>query len=337
MYPEVGNGSWARRGDLVQGYRSFDEACAGVLHFLRSTMPHQLWAVTRVIDDRWVMLATDDTGYGITDGSTFRWRDTFCSLMVEGLGPQIAPDVRAVPTYLNAPIGRSIAIGSYVGVPMRAQDGELLGTLCAIDPSPQEIDDDVLPLLQVLAGLLGGLLARDIDLATVRRRAEQAERDAMVDPLTKLPNRRAWDLSVIEEERRCRQLGQSACVLLIDVDGLKLVNDRYGHAAGDDLLTGVAEALRSVLSEDDMAARLGGDEFGAILVHHTEKDAELVIERLRAALAAEGLTATVGVAERDRQRGLVHATELADRRMYHAKPTRGGRPDRHETGIAASR
>jgi diguanylate cyclase (GGDEF)-like protein len=100
---------------------------------------------------------------------------------------------------------------------------------------------------------------------------------AHVDPLTGLPNRRAWQA---ELDQRCIQ-NHSLCVGLIDVDFFKQINDRNGHHVGDAVLREVAIAMMSHLRENDFVARLGGDEFGIMLSDVTAEDAEKIIQRVR--------------------------------------------------------
>jgi diguanylate cyclase (GGDEF)-like protein len=110
---------------------------------------------------------------------------------------------------------------------------------------------------------------------------------ALTDPLTGLANRRCFDSHLEAAITRCRQQDEAVSVLLLDVDGFKQINDRWGHAAGDAALGHVAAALRASLRPGDLAARLGGDEFAAVLPAteeaHARRVAQAVQERLRAA------------------------------------------------------
>ena len=94
------------------------------------------------------------------------------------------------------------------------------------------------------------------------RRSERLAVEALIDPMTKLSNRRAWDQLLAKEEERCQRYGHAAAVFIIDLDGLKQINDDAGHASGDRLILEAAEAMREVAREVDVVARLGGDEFG---------------------------------------------------------------------------
>jgi diguanylate cyclase (GGDEF)-like protein len=102
------------------------------------------------------------------------------------------------------------------------------------------------------------------------------------DPLTGLPNRRAWQR---ELRRRVRPRGPGAsrrCLAIVDLDFFKQVNARYGHATGDRVLATTGRALRDALRTDDMVARLGGDEFGLLFDIVAEDAAASIVERVRA-------------------------------------------------------
>ncbi|MCU0307638.1 MAG: sensor domain-containing diguanylate cyclase [Thermoleophilia bacterium] len=304
----------------------FEAASRAVLEHLHERLGFGLWMVTRVAGEDWVVLSAEDHGYGVAAGSVFRWTDSFCSRMVRGEGPRFAPDPGAVPAYAEAPIARQVPIGSYVGVPLTDEHGRLFGTLCAIDPAPADPRLAAeLPLVELLGGLLGGLLARELQLRSAERRAERAEVAALSDPVTGLPNRRAWDALIAREEHRCHRHGHPAAVLSIDLDGLKHVNDAGGHPAGDELIVRAAAALRGSLREGDVCARIGGDEFAVLGIETDAAGAERLAERARAALAGAGVPASVGAAARDPGRGLRAAYGDADRAMYAEKRARRSR------------
>jgi diguanylate cyclase (GGDEF)-like protein/PAS domain S-box-containing protein len=111
---------------------------------------------------------------------------------------------------------------------------------------------------------------------------EDAERISSLisqDDLTGLMNRRAF-YAQLGRQLAERRAGQSASLLLIDLDGFAAINDRHGHAAGDEVLTEVATRLRAVLRAGDVAGRVGGDSFGILLDNAAPRAATLVAERL---------------------------------------------------------
>ncbi|SFU84069.1 sensor domain-containing diguanylate cyclase [Pseudoduganella namucuonensis] len=298
----------------------FAEASKACLAFLHDRLGFQLWMVTRTEGDDWIVLSALDEGYGIKPGQVFRWSDSFCSRMVQGQGPHIAPRSSDVAAYAAAPIGRRVEIGAYVGLPLTRADGTLFGTLCAIDPSPQprELEHEQ-ALLKLMADLLSGMLNAELAAADAKRRAERAELDATRDELTGLYNRRGWSLLLNREEERCKRYGHPACVVSVDLDELKFTNDTQGHSAGDALLLRAGEALASLSRSSDVVARLGGDEFAMLLVECDFFDAQQMVQRLQEKLALCDVRASLGMAMRKPGYDLHETFAMADAEMYKAK------------------
>ncbi len=306
-----------------RAYFDFEAAATAVLSFLRQRLGFDLWMVTRTEGDDWIVLQAEDHGYDVKQGNVFRWADSFCSQMVLGKGPRIAPCSASVPAYANAPINKQLAIGAYVGVPLARADGQLFGTLCAIHPTPQP--DHLLAqqsLVELLASLLSSLLEADLRQAHQCRRAERAEAEALTDTLTGLYNRRGWEQLSSAEEQRCRRYGHPACVMSIDLDGLKHLNDTVGQAGGDELIRKAGVAIRGAIRKQDIVARLGGDEFAVLGIECDASGASTLRNRVGESLAEASIHASVGLASRHPSRGLIHALETADRAMYVSKNLR---------------
>lgn len=137
---------------------------------------------------------------------------------------------------------------------------------------------------------------------------------ASTDPLTGLPNRRAWEARV----NRALSAGQQITIAMLDLDHFKDFNDAHGHPAGDRLLKDTATAWREQLRTGDMLARLGGEEFG-LLLPNCDRDCALeVIERLRD-LVCEGQTCSAGFAERRDGESGDDVLARADSALYEAK------------------
>jgi diguanylate cyclase (GGDEF)-like protein len=301
----------------------FEHAGREVLEFLRRRFGFGLWMITRVEGDDCIVLQSVDHGYGIGPGRVFRWADSLCSRMISGDGPRVAPDTDLVAAYVTAPITQQLTVRAYIGVPLSLPDGTLFGSLCAIDPARQP--DDIVEeqqLIELLASMLSSILNSELKAAEEARRNERLEMEALVDPLTGLANRRAWDELLAREEERCRRYGHPTAVFVLDLDDLKEVNDAAGHAAGDALLTGTAAALRDAVRDADVVARLGGDEFGIIAVECDATGAEQLLTRIRDALDRPGIRASVGIALREPTHGLERAWQEADRLMYQQKRAR---------------
>lgn len=282
------------------------------------------WMVTRVVDDDWVILAVRDPNYGVQAGDVLRWDDSFCSRMVRGR-TRIVPDTAVDTTYADAPIGHRLDIGCYVGYPLLADGADLFGTLCGIQP-PSHADSDALvadsALFASFAKILGSALSLDLQRSRMQRRLQVAERAARRDTLTGLGNRRAWERALRVEEARCVRFGHHAGVAMIDLDGLKVVNDSDGHAAGDALIAAAAQALAGAVREVDEVFRVGGDEFAVLLPELGEAGVEHLRVRLAAALHDAGISAAIGMGLRGSARTLTDAAGIADEAMYEQKQSR---------------
>jgi diguanylate cyclase (GGDEF)-like protein len=175
----------------------------------------------------------------------------------------------------------------------------------------------------------------------VGRHSDRLARLSEADPLTGLANARALFRRLDTELARSRRYREPLSLLILDVDDLKSINDRFGHRVGDEALRNIGDVIRSELRETDLGARWGGDEF-AVLAPSTSKEAALALaERIRAWIPRRGvarrLSGSVGVATIDpnTDRELADAAALmrvADAAMYKAK-----RQGRNRVVMAAPR
>lgn len=308
-------------------FANFEDMAHATLSFLRQHTGFDLWMITRRQGNDWIILQVDEEGYGVTEGSVFCWADSYCAQMICGRGPQVAADATQVAAYVDAAISDEFTIGAYIGAPLEREDGSLFGTLCAINGTP--VGDEVvhhLELVKVLARLLSTLLENDIKFASQARLTERFQQESLTDSLTGLRNRRGWEEILEAEEARSRRHGSPACVIAIDLDDLKAINDQQGHPAGDDLLRRTARVLRSALPEQDIAARIGGDEFTVLGIECDSNRAASLYERLQEVLLVNGINASVGLALRDPRHGLVEAWHEADRAVYAVKQGRRNFP-----------
>lgn len=166
--------------------------------------------------------------------------------------------------------------------------------------------------------------------------ADRLAQLATTDSLTRLFNARAFNERLHEELRRAARYQEPLSVLTIDLDGLKRVNDQYGHEAGNAALRSVAAAIRSGLREIDVGARLGGDEFAVLAPRTNEESALVLAERLRALMAtgvngatSRRTTISIGVASRVPPSGApatpAALMAAADKALYRAKREGGDR------------
>lgn len=123
------------------------------------------------------------------------------------------------------------------------------------------------------------------EIARLEQRVEMLDRLAHQDSLIELPNRRGFMRQLERLIDRVTRYGDAAALLFVDIDGLKKINDSFGHPAGDEALIQVARALAAGVRRSDCVARLGGDEFGILLEHADEESAHETAQRLEARIA----------------------------------------------------
>ncbi|HWJ11919.1 MAG TPA: sensor domain-containing diguanylate cyclase [Nocardioides sp.] len=298
---------------------AFADAARSVVDYLARCTPLRDWSVSRVAGGEQVHLHVHPGGL-IEVGDRVPWRETFCHRMVAGAA-HVVPDALADPAYADLPAAGDIR--SYVGFPI-TDDGELFGILCGVgsDTLP-----DLPPVDAELVRLLGDLLSAHLTVARAadreHRRATIATALAETDQLTGLVNRRGWDALVADAQRRIDAFGDLIAVAVIDLDGLKVVNDELGHAAGDELLRRTAAALRAAGSDRDRIARYGGDEFTILTSDVAVEGLAAHYARFSQALAAQGIPASLGHAHTGPGTGtVVEAFRLADVSMYDVKRSR---------------
>jgi len=301
-------------------FRSFQDAGQAVLKFLYKRFGFNLWMITRVEGKDWIVLQSEDHGYNVQPGQVFQWADSFCFHMIAGKGPKIAPRSEEIPLYATAPINQQVSIKSYIGQPLIHEDGSLFGTLCAIDPQEKSeaIIQDI-ELIELFGNLLSSILQAELRQNEQIRQHERLEAEALMDGLTGLYNRRAWERLVTTEEERCKRYGHPAAVFFIDLNDLKKVNDSLGHDYGDELIQQAAQVLKHTARSNDIVARLGGDEFVILSVENDEVGVEILMSRLIHALTQAKIGAAIGVAMRQPAQGLFKAATEADKKMFEHK------------------
>ena len=274
---------------------NFESASEAVLKFLYDRYSFDLWMVTRVRDDRWILLRTKGNARGLSDGADLVWSENICWARIRDAGPSIASGSADIPSYVRASIGQHFDIRSYVGMPIQTSCGRFCGTLSAVGSDTHlEFGESELPLLELLAGMLAGYARKEIESHEFERRSERFRFEGMTDSLTHLPNRRAWEDKLGREQVRSVRIGDSTFISIVELKDLEEIHARDGHAAGDEMLLKTAVVLRYSVRNADFVARLGDDEFAVLGMQCDTMETGEVSERLRSSLASAGIRAAVG-------------------------------------------
>ncbi len=243
-------------------------------------------------------------------------RVSFCGHVINQTDIFVVSDARLDPRFADNPlVTADPQIGFYIGVPVHSHSGLPVGTLCAIDRKPREPSAAQMAALRDLAAILED----ELRLRTA----------AGSDSLTGLNNRRAFLPHVEREVARARRGGPPFALIALDMDGLKPINDRHGHAAGDAALRQIAQVLtEQARRPTDVLARFGGDEFAMLLggcdPTSARRRAEAVLRAVNhlASPSGEPLSVSLGVAcavNPQRVPKLDRLLRLADRKLYEAK------------------
>jgi diguanylate cyclase (GGDEF)-like protein len=162
------------------------------------------------------------------------------------------------------------------------------GTLAGLGPFGRESLNESLVLLQAFLGVSATMtMVLSAEVAERQQAEAEARSLATRDPLTGLGNYRKLIDALDAEIRRCRRTANKFAFLILDLDRLKEINDRYGHVAGNRALCRVANVMRLECRDYDVTARYGGDEFAIVLPNANRKTAHDVARRIRRQLCAD--------------------------------------------------
>ena len=146
---------------------------------------------------------------------------------------------------------------------------------------------------ELLARLRNGLMMRRLQ-AELEDKNRELARLASTDPLTELPNRRSFDVTLERELRGAKRYDDAVSLALLDVDHFKAVNDRYGHDVGDEVLKEIGSRLREACRAGDQVARIGGEEFGLIFTRTRLDGGVVAAERTRSLISDEAFSTSTG-------------------------------------------
>ncbi len=239
---------------------------------------------------------------------------SFCAHAILEDKIMIVPDTNQDDRFRDNPsvVGES-GIRFYAGIPIKSTLGMLVGTLCLLDTKPRQFSDMDQQLLK--------------DLGTMVEDEFVVQGIATVDDLTGLSNRRGFKAIATHALAMCRRQKKAATLMFFDLDGFKRVNDQYGHAEGDQVLTDIGQILLHEFRNSDVIARLGGDEFCILLTGTSAQETERPLEYLQSGIAERnkakpysvGFSVGTVAFDSNKHPSINELLEEADQQMYQEK------------------
>ncbi len=182
-----------------------------------------------------------------------------------------------------------------------------------------------------MQSLKSELLSSRQQVERLHQDLQAARGEALIDPLTGIPNRRGFEAKAKKILAELAAPDKGACMLMLDIDYFKKINDTYGHLFGDKVICGIAKTLKSKVRGQDSVARLGGEEFGILLSETDTSGALVVAEQIRQSIERSkiqransrepigGITISIGVAAHAKGDSLEDLLDRADKALYTSK------------------
>ncbi len=194
---------------------------------------------------------------------------SFCGHTVMHDAPMAVSDTHKDERFIDNPlVTGDPKIRSYLGVPISNEQGYKLGTICVIDSHTRNFSNDEIATLQDIAHWVETVIALRYSERSQKQLVsdlDTAQRDALIDTLTGIWNRRGLEELLEREISSAHIRNTPVGIFMLDIDHFKRVNDTHGHLVGDKVIQGISEIIASSLRDQDIIGRFGGDEFVCIL------------------------------------------------------------------------
>ncbi|RAR62504.1 diguanylate cyclase [Paraburkholderia unamae] len=279
-----------------------------------------------------VLYSRNEGNVQITEGLQVQWFDTLCKRSLES-GRRVVSNVREI--WGDSRAASELEICTYASAPVCAESGAVIGTLCGISRESLEISSRARGALNVFAKLISEHIERERLIEQLTLANEHLARRALIDEMTGLPNRRALHEELGRLMASAASDGAYVAVCMIDLDGFKELNDRRGHAVGDQFLQTCAERLLTATSGKGLLARIGGDEFAFVAAASADYDeaaslAEVIAGSITAVTTGDYILPNVRLHYAGATAGCVavrfatiqQALDQADQEMYRVKRSR---------------
>lgn len=205
-----------------------------------------------------ILFSRNSRALNIPEGLSVPWGDTLCKRALEE-GRAYTDDV--ANCWGDSDAARALGINTYLSQPVRMQDGDLFGTLCAASANRVALRSGTIKVLAKFAKLIAQQVERERAMQQMQVTNTVLSQHALSDPLTGLANRRRMEQELHRMLAHVQRRSEPLLVGFIDLDGFKAINDQYGHDVGDQFLVHIARKLTAAVRVEDLVARTGGDEF----------------------------------------------------------------------------
>lgn len=257
-HPAVDLDKWQRTVDLMS--ELFDSTCGTIVQFRQD----QFNAVA----------ASNNPENFLERNSNWPWEmRSFCRKIMETGEGLYVNDAQSSQEWHTVEPVKDGPVRSYCGLPLLWPDGHLFGTICVIDTKKTDYDSTLIKLLEQFRDLI------NLDLQMIFN-YEEIKSLALTDELTRIHNRRGFKHLAEQRVKDAKRFNQSISVIYIDIDNMKLINDEFGHQAGDNCLLAVSSLLSDTCRDSDIFARVGGDEFLVMLFTESENHTQEFCVRL---------------------------------------------------------
>lgn len=241
------------------------------------------------------VLRFDDPAIGFIEGQSTSpsVEASFCESFP--LAPRliVVSDMRTeAPMREHAMVAGTPFLQFYAVAPIFNMHRMLIGNVSLLDYKPRTFsENDKLALLDLASMVERELSVRTMNVVQLelQKKNKNLRRKSLTDPLIGTWNRGAIMRILAIEAQRCDKVGMPLSVVVMDLDFFKRINDTYGHPAGDEVLVRVTSRLRSCIRQQESLGRYGGEEFLAVLPGSSQDVAHAIAERMREAVAAQGV------------------------------------------------
>ncbi|WP_058306480.1 sensor domain-containing diguanylate cyclase [Gracilibacillus massiliensis] len=240
-----------------------NNALNDLLELVNNAIPGNRLFLGRTTDTTFTIIHTIDksqTGIELYNNQTVDMNESYCQqIFFDQQEPVLINDSTKNNLTKDLDVTAEQHIRSYVGVPVFYKDGDMFGTLCAVNPEKNQFNHKTIDLLERFSRLFSFVI--------------ELERQATIDNLTNTFNR-----NYLFEH--FTNWGTEGIVMSLDLDGFKNVNDTYGHNIGDQTLIEATNRMKQIIRKNDALVRLGGDEFIVILPHATIDEAQIIAKHI---------------------------------------------------------